>query len=84
VSVESDVVLAKHVVDDDLAGRAARPERRQHRTSWRGKELAHRLDQTAAVAHHASDSEWLSAVAAPPCSAPWAYHEMAVVDWEID
>lgn len=32
VPVEQDVVVAKHVVDDNLAGRTVRPERRQHRT----------------------------------------------------
>lgn len=51
VSIESDVVLAKHVVDNDLAWRAVAAERRQHRTPWRGKELAHRLDKTPAVGH---------------------------------
>lgn len=51
VSVKSDVVLAQHVVDDDLAGRAVGPERRQHRTPGRGKEATHRLDQTPAVGH---------------------------------
>jgi hypothetical protein len=52
VSVESDVVLTNHVVDDDLAGRAVGPDRRQDGTPRRRQELAHRLDKTLAVAHH--------------------------------
>lgn len=51
VSVEGDVVLAKRVVDDDLAGRAVGAERRQHRTPRRGKEVAHWLNETPAVGH---------------------------------
>ena len=51
VSVECDVVLTKHVVDDDLPGRPIGPKRRQHRAPRRGKEAAHRLDQTPAVDH---------------------------------
>ncbi len=42
MSVESDVVLAKRVVDDDLAGRAVRPERRQRCAS--GAERNRRTD----------------------------------------
>ena len=52
VSVESEVVVAEQVMDDDLPGRAVRSQRGQHRTSRRGKELAHWIDQTLAVAHH--------------------------------
>ena len=51
VSVESQVVLTKHVVDDDLAGRAIRPECGQHRTSRGGEERARRVDEKRAVAH---------------------------------
>ncbi len=51
VSVESEVVFAEQVMDDDLPGRAVRSQRGQHRTSRRGKELAHWIDQTLAVAH---------------------------------
>jgi hypothetical protein len=53
MSVESDVVLTEHVVDDDLAGRAVWPDRRQHRTARRGKEATNRFDQTLAVGQDA-------------------------------
>jgi hypothetical protein len=51
VSVESEVILPKHVVDHDLAGRAIRPEAGQHRTPRRGEEWAHLVEQTPAVVH---------------------------------
>ncbi len=51
VSVESDVVLAERVVDDDLPRGTVRPECGQHRAPRRRKESTHRTDQTPAVGH---------------------------------
>jgi hypothetical protein len=51
VSVDTQMVLAEEIVNDDLARAAVAADRREHGAAWRAQESAHGLYQVAPLSH---------------------------------